>query len=236
MSKTKIEIKGPIIADGDQWIYDWFGIPATSPKKVNDVLNKANGKDVEIIINSGGGSVFSGSEIYTSLKDYKGKTIGKIVGIAASAASVIAMGTNELLISPTAQIMIHRASIYADGNKNELQKTVDMLEGADKSIANAYLLKTGISQNELLDMMDKETWLTAQEAKEKGFADKIMFEDEIKAVASVDGSGLLPRSVIDKVRNELKNQSEPINNDKNKEKIKAEKLELAKAKLKLALI
>jgi len=204
----KLEIKGPIISDADQWIYDWFGIPATSPKKVNDALSKVKGKDVEVIINSGGGSVFAGSEIYTTLKDYKGKITGKIVGLAASAASVIAMGIDELQISPTGQIMIHRASTYSAGNKNDLNKTSEMLEGIDQSIANAYQLRTGLDHKELVKMMDKETWLTAQQAKELGFVDKIMFEDEIDAVASINvgADGLLPKEVIEKMRNEFKNK------------------------------
>ena len=99
-----ISVKGPIIDSDDQWIYDWFGIEATSPKKVIDLINQAkNNEDLEIEINSGGGSVFAGSEIYTALKSYNGKVITKIVGLAASAASVIAMGGDIVLITPTGQ-------------------------------------------------------------------------------------------------------------------------------------
>jgi ATP-dependent protease ClpP protease subunit len=231
----KIEIKGPIISDSDQWIYDWFEIPATSPGKVNSVINKANGEEIEVVINSGGGSVFAGSEIYTVLKGYKGKTTGKIVGIAASAASVIAMGVDELQISPTAQIMIHRASTYSDGNKEEMQKAVNMLDGIDKSIANAYMLKTGISKEKLISMMSKETWLTAEKAIELGFADKIMFQEETQAVASINSSGLLPKEVIEKVRNQLKDKIN-ITSNTDKATNNEKELELAKARLKLALI
>ncbi|MGC7873910.1 head maturation protease, ClpP-related [Desulfosporosinus sp. SYSU MS00001] len=229
----RIEIKGPRISDSQQWIYDWLEMPATSPKKVNDLINQAlPGEELEVIINSGGGSVFAGSEIFTTLRSHNGNTKGKIVGLAASAASMIAMGVKDLSIAPTGQIMIHRASTYGEGNAEDMQKTVDMLKGVDKSIANAYILKTGISQSKLLDMMSKETWLDADTAKEMGFVNSIMFEDEFQAVATIDNSAMIPEKLInkimDKVKNEieLKNKSNQNNND----------LELAKAMLKIKLL
>ncbi|QLY82335.1 Clp protease ClpP [Clostridium intestinale] len=228
----KIEIKGPIISDSQQWIYDWFDMPATSPKKVNDLISQAlPGEDLEVIINSGGGSVFAGSEIFTSFRDHKGNVKGKIVGLAASAASVIAMGIKDLSISPTAQIMIHRASTYGEGNAEDMQKTIDMLNGIDKSIANAYILKTGIDKNTLLNMMSKETWLDAESAKELGFVNSIMFEEEFQAVASINNNGMLPDNIINKLMDEFKNtmefkKNQNINND----------LELAKAKLKITML
>ncbi|WMI80910.1 head maturation protease, ClpP-related [Anaerotignum sp. MB30-C6] len=233
----KIEIKGPIISDGDQWIYDWFGIPATSPSKVNKALSEMkDSEDVEVIINSGGGSVYAGSEIYTALKSHAGKTVGKVVGIAASAASVIAMGVKWLEISPTAQIMVHRASTFGSGNKEDFEHVAGVLSGIDASIANAYEIKTGLSANELLDMMSKETWLTAQKAKELGFADAVMFETEPVIVNSIaDSGGMLPQGVIDKIRSELKGElgaEEPaVETDAQTN----EKLQLAKGKLNLKM-
>ena len=206
-----IEIKGAIISDGEQWIYDLFGMPATSPSKVNKALSEAEGQDVDVIINSGGGSVFAGSEMYTSLKDYSGYTKGKIVGIAASAASVVSMGVRKLLMSPTAQMMIHNSSMLAGGNKNDLTKDAETLGNIDKSIANSYMLKTRLSQNELLELMNKETWLTAQDAKEKGFIDEIMFDDGIQFNNSITNGVLLPQEVINKIRNE---KTIPSNIDK----------------------
>lgn len=230
----KIEIKGPIISDSQQWIYDWFDVPATSPKKVNDLINQAiPGEELEVIINSGGGSVFAGSEIFTTLRSHNGNVKGKIVGLAASAASVIAMGIKDLAISPTGQIMIHRASTYGEGNADDMQKTVDMLKGIDKSIANAYILKTGINQEKLLDMMAKETWLDADTAKEMGFANSIMFEDEFQAVASIDNNGMIPEKIINKMMEEFKNKIE-LEND-SKQNINND-LELSKAKLKIAML
>jgi len=184
-------------------------------------------------------------QLELTIKEYKGNTVGKIVGLAASAASVVAMGVKKLEIAPTAQIMIHRASTYVGGNKDDLQHTADLLDGIDKSIANAYQTKTGIDSNELLDMMTKETWLTAQKAKELGFADAVMFENEEKFLNGTEGSGVLPQSVIDRVRNELTNNKpqnpelepglDPKPKPADKDDIEAIKMAIAKAKLKMIM-
>ncbi|MBU3146628.1 head maturation protease, ClpP-related [Clostridium sp. CF012] len=223
----KINVKGVIVSSSDAWIYEWLDIEHTSPSGVNKALEEANGEDVEVMYNSGGGDVFAGSEIYTSLKDYKGKSTGKIVGLAASAASVAAMGVEILQISPTAQIMIHNSSMYTSGDNRGLTQDAKILKGIDESIANAYMLKTNLPQDEILKLMENETWLTAQEAKEKGFVNSIMFENENKFAAS-HGNGLLPQSVIDKIRNEFKEKSKITN-----EGLENEALQLAKAKLEL---
>jgi len=210
---VKVNIKGPIISNSDAWIYEWFGIEATSPNSVNKVLEKANGEDIEVEINSGGGSVFAGSEIYTALKSYKGNVIVKIVGLAASAASVIAMAGNKVMMSPTAQIMIHNVSSRAEGDYRDMEHTAEVLRNANDTIANAYRIKTGKTQEELLALMDKETWMTADKAKELGFVDEIMFESDSQLVASTDYSGMLPPEVINKIRNTLKNPNIDMNND-----------------------
>lgn len=233
----KIDIKGPIIPDSQQWIYDWLEMPATSPKKVNDLIAKASkGEALDIAINSGGGSVPAGSEIFTIIHDYEGETNGKILGIAASAAGVIAMGIKNLAISPTAQIMIHRASTYTEGNAGELQKTVDMLKGFDRSIANAYILKTGIGQTELLNMMAEETFLDATQAKELGFVDSIMFENEFQVVAADVNSGILPEKIINKIMEEFKDKVEKNIKQETSNKEIQNKLNIAKAKLQLQIM
>lgn len=219
-------MKGVIIPNEDKWIYEWFEIENTTP---NDVLNAlpTDNSPVEVVINSGGGDVFSGSEIYTALKDYPGTVTVKIVGIAASAASVIAMAGDKVLISPTAQIMIHNVSSVAQGDYRVMKHEAEVLKNYNKSIANAYMLKTGLSQEELLNLMDKETWLNAQQAKEKGFVDEIMFDEGNRLVASVQ-VGVLPQNVINKMRN-MKNelmQKSKTNQDDNE-------IKLAKARLKL---
>jgi ATP-dependent Clp endopeptidase proteolytic subunit ClpP len=205
----KVKIKGPIIGNSEAWIYEWFGIEATSPSMVDKAIEKANGEDLEVEINSGGGSVFAGSEIYTALKSYKGNVIVKIVGLAASAASVIAMAGKKVMMSPTAQMMIHNVSSWAEGDYREMEHTAEILKNANNTIANAYRLKTGKEQDELLSLMNKETWMTAQKAKELGFIDEIMFED-LQLAASTSYSGLLPPEVINKMRNTIKN---PVQNE-----------------------
>lgn len=199
----KIKIKGVIVSNDDKWIYDWFDIDAVSPKEIENELDKANGEDLELEINSGGGDVFAGSEIYTALKDYKGTIVAKIVGIAASAASVVAMAADRVLISPTAQIMIHNVSLYTwGGDYRDFEHTADMLKNYNVSIANSYELKTGMKQEELIDLMNKETWMNAQRAVELKFADEIMFDEGRRLAASMI-NGMLPIEVINKMKTEI---------------------------------
>lgn len=208
----KISVKGAIISSSDQWIYDWFGIEATSPKAISDAIAEANGDELEVEINSGGGDVFAGSEIYTSLKSYSGNVTIKIVGLAASAASVIAMAGNKVLMSPTGQMMIHNVSTMTSGDYRDMRHTSEVLKNANTTIANAYRLKTGMSEEDLLEMMNKETWLTPQQALENKFIDEIMFNDgNVNLVASTATTNLLPIEVIEKMRN-TKMQSNPLSN------------------------
>lgn len=215
----KIGVKGPIIDSDDQWIYDWFEIEATSPKKVRDLISQAeDDEELEVEINSGGGSVFAGSEIYTDLKSYKGDVITKIVGLAASAATIPAMAGKKVLISPTGQMMIHNASGAFGGDYRDMEKGAEILKNVNAAISNAYRLKTGLSNEELLEMMNKETWLTPQQALDNKFVDEIMFTDDVKLVASIN-NGMLPQEVINKMKNKLVE-------DKQKGKIKNEKEKL----------
>jgi len=168
----------------------------------------ANGQSVEVFINSGGGDIFAGSQIYTELKAYKGDVKIHIVGLAASAASVVAMaGKSD--ISPTAMVMVHNVSTLAGGDYHDMEKASEVLQEANKAIAAAYITKTGMSEKDALAMMDRETWLTAQQAVDKGLIDSVMFEST-QLVASYN-SGMLPQTVIEKVRNEIRNpfNSEP---------------------------
>lgn len=242
----KIPIKGPIISDSEQFVYDWFGIPATSPSKVLRALDQAvaqNVKEITVVINSGGGSVYAASEIYTELKNFQGKLKIQITGLAASAASVIAQA-GESEISPTAQFMIHNALVSAQGDYRDMSDTSDFLKKVNLSIINAYTAKTGKSVEELQSLMDKETFMTAQEAVDAGFVDSVMFANELAAVANADHpdliNGLLPPEVINKMREELANEgkinainsvgSEPKGaiKEMDMEKLKAEHPELYK--------
>lgn len=197
----KLKIAGVIIPNDYQDVYDWFGIEGSSPKIVEKALAEANGEELEIELNSPGGSVTAGSEIYSRLKSYAGKVTVKIIGIAASAASVIAMAADRVQISPTAQIMIHNVSCVAAGDYREMEQTAETLKNYNVSISNAYQLKTGLDQDQLLDLMNKETYFNAQRAKELGFVDEILFDQSNLLVAS--GSPLLPIETVNKIKNML---------------------------------
>lgn len=227
----KIKIKGPIISKEEKWIYDWFEYDSTTVDDVEKQL-PTDGSPIEVLINSPGGYVYEGSEIYYLLKTYRGNVTVDIVGVAASAASVIAMAGDKVRIAPTAQIMIHNVSGGARGDYRDLQHEAEVLENYNKSIANAYTLKTGMAQNELLELMNKETWLNAQQSKELGFVDEIMFENEAKFVASVQ-SDMIPPDVMNKIRNmkdKLFGDNKPQENAQLNQ-INNE-LDMAKAKLK----
>lgn len=185
----KINVKGAIVPNNDKWIYDMLEMDATSPKDVFDALSSTD-EDVEVIINSGGGDVFSGSEIYTALKEHPSNVNVKVVGVAASAASVIAMAGSKIEMSPTAQMMIHNASSIAVGDNREMQTAYNMLTSANKAVANAYIVKTGKSEQEITDLMNEETWFSADTAVEQGFADSKMFDESAPRLVANSGQML----------------------------------------------
>jgi ATP-dependent Clp protease protease subunit len=131
---------------------------------------------VTIWLNSPGGDVFAAARIYNLLMDYPGDVTVKIDGIAASAASVIAMAGTKVLISPVGMIMVHNPMTLAIGDSAEMEKAIAMLSEVKESILNAYEIKTGLSRAKLSHLMDGETWLNAKKAVELGFADGILFE------------------------------------------------------------
>ena len=195
----KIEVKGTIVGNADKWIYEWFGMDATCPKDVNTAISEANGEPLLVEINSGGGDVFAGSEIYTALKAYAGTVEINIVGLAASAASVIAQAGHSR-ISPTALFMVHNVSGSAAGDFHDMQQEAEILQTANKAVAAAYLEKTGKSMEELLGIMDAETWMDAQKAVEYGFVDEVMFAS---APTLTNGIGVLPAQTIHKLKDLL---------------------------------
>lgn len=170
----RIQLKGLMIPNDLQDVYDFLGREAVSPKKLLDQLPEDN-SDVVIEVNSQGGVVNAGSEIYTALRNYKGNVTAEVTGMAGSSASFAIMGADKVVISPTAQIMIHKASFReVSGNSDDLDRASDALKSIDKSIINAYVAKTGIDEATLMDMMKKETYMSAHEAVELGFADEVM--------------------------------------------------------------
>ena len=194
----RIKMKGPLISNNEYEVYEFFGLEAVSAKSITDQFPEDINEDITLEVNSNGGLVTVGSEIYTALKNYKGHVTAEVTGMAASAASVAIMGADTVKMSPTAQIMIHKALLTrASGNSDDLEKAVNALKSSDQSIINAYVSKTGLSEDEIFEMMKNETFMSANEAIEKGFADEIMtFEKDLGAVASLE-SGLLPQAVID---------------------------------------
>ena len=204
---VQIDIRGVIVPDGDIWIYDWLEIPATAPKSVRDALSKAGTDEVVVTINSNGGDVWAGQEMYTMLRDHPGKVTIKIQSIAFSAASVVAMA-RESEISPVAQLMIHNVSSRAAGDHRDMEHAAEVLRSSNQALASAYIQKTGKPEAEILDMMDHETWLTAQEAVEQGFVDRIMFSEAAKPAAPMQlaanfGPGLLSAEVIQRVKQQI---------------------------------
>ena len=154
----------------------WYGDEVT-PKLFKDELNSGEG-DITVWINSPGGDVFAAAQIYNMLRDYKGSVTVKIDGLAASAASVIAVAGDTVLMSPVAMMMIHNPATLAIGNAKEMEKAIGMLNEVKESILNAYEDKTGLKRSKLSKMMDDETWFNAKKAVELGFADRILFASE----------------------------------------------------------
>lgn len=152
----------------------WYGDEVT-PALFRDELNAGSG-DITVWINSPGGDVFAAAQIYNMLMDYSGNVTVKIDGLAASAASVIAMAGTTVLMSPVAMMMIHNPATIAIGDAGEMKKAIDMLSEVKESIMNAYEIKTNLSRARISHLMDAESWFNATKAVELGFADGILFD------------------------------------------------------------
>lgn len=169
-----INIRGDIVGNDDKWIYEWFGMDATCPKDVKEIIEAAEEKEpIEVLINSGGGSVMAGQEIYSALRANDRVTI-KIQSMAGSAAGVVAMA-GKSQISPVAMVMIHNVSMSgASADYHDMQKNAEILKRMNEAMASAYVQKSGRPLEEILKLMDRETWLTANQCLEYGFVDEIM--------------------------------------------------------------
>lgn len=174
-----LELNGTIAEES------WFDDDVT-PQLFKEELNAGSG-DITVWINSPGGDCVAAAQIYNMLSNYAGKVTVKIDGIAASAASVIAMAGDAVLVSPVSMMMIHNPATIAWGDSAEMQKAVAMLDEVKESIINAYEIKTGLDRKKLSKLMDAETWMDANSAIEMGFADEIMQRNtaEDMAVPSV---------------------------------------------------
>ena len=203
----KISIRGPIVSSNQHRFYQWYGMEATSPKSVADALAKGNGERAEVEINSGGGEIFAASEIYTALRSYAGGVHIRIVGLAASAASIIAMA-GESEMTPTGMMMIHNVQTEASGDYRQMEHTAGTLRDANHAISSAYVAKTGRPEAEIAAMMDAETWITAERAVELGLVDRVMQPDTGQKTLAADFySGMLSEDAIRRAENFLQGQA-----------------------------
>lgn len=176
----------------------WFDDEVT-PKIFRDELMSGEG-DITVWINSPGGDCIAAAQIYNMLLEYKGNVTIKIDGIAASAASVVAMAGNKVIMSPVSMLMIHNPMTIAAGDTTEMKKAISMLTEVKESIINAYELKTGMSRDKIAKLMDAETWMDANKAVELGFADEILSrESSVKPSAMMYSENVVSRKLWNKI-------------------------------------
>lgn len=185
----------------------WFDDDVT-PQLFRDELMSGSG-NITVWINSPGGDCVAAAQIYNMLMDYHGDVTVKIDGIAASAASVIAMAGTKVLMSPTALMMIHNPLTVAIGDSEEMQKAIDMLSEVKESIINAYEIKTGLSRAKLSHLMDAETWMNANKAVELGFADDLLFKADGESTAAEDSFVFSRRAVTNSLMSKVKSHHTP---------------------------
>lgn len=186
-----------------------------TPKIFKDELMNGEG-DITVWINSPGGDCIAAAQIYNMLIDYKGDVTVKIDGIAASAASVIAMAGTKVMMSPVSMLMIHNPMTIAFGNKGEMEKAISMLDEVKESIINAYEIKTGLSRTKLSHLMDQETWMDANKAVELGFADDILKRSEttdieVPQVSMMYSKAQVVNSLMDKIASKCKIENKETN-------------------------
>ena len=204
----------------------WFDDDVT-PQLFKDELVNGSG-DITVWINSPGGDCVAAAQIYNMLREYDGNVTVKIDGIAASAASVIAMAGDKVLMSPVSMMMIHNPMTIAFGDSGEMQRAIDMLKSVKDSIINAYEIKTGLSRTKLAHLMDAETWMDAGKAVELGFADEIIkrnsgVEDtEMPQVTMLYSKAAVVNSLMDKIAEKCRIQQKETIEDSNK--VKADSL------------
>lgn len=198
-SERVLELYGQIASES------WFDDDVT-PEMFRSELFSGTGR-VVIWINSPGGDCIAASQIYSMLMDYKGNVTVKIDGVAASAASVIAMAGTQVLMAPTALMMIHNPMTVAFGDHTDMQKAIAMLDEVKESIINAYEIKTNLSRAKLSHLMDSETWMNANKAVELGFADDILTDE--KLAVDVPAYAFSGRAVENALLNKITAKAKP---------------------------
>lgn len=216
MTERILFLNGTIAEDS------WFDDDVT-PQLFKEELNLGSG-NITVWINSPGGDCVAAAQIYNMLMEYKGDVTVKIDGIAASAASVIAMAGTKVLMSPVSMLMIHNPMTIAFGNAGEMEKAIAMLDEVKESIINAYEIKTGLSRAKLSQLMDSETWMDANKAVELGFADDIIKRSEttdtqVPQVSMMYQEAQVVNSLMERIASKCKIENKETNTG-----IKADKL------------
>ncbi len=170
---VKINVKGPVISNDYAWLYKWLEMDCCCPKDIEAALEEAAGDDICMEINSPGGLCASAFEIYAALKQYQGKVTANVI-VACSAATVIACGADETYASDASIFMIHNSQSQAAGDYRDLQMGADALKEINESLINVYEKKTGLSREEIQDLMDNDTYMSPAKAIEKGFINGLM--------------------------------------------------------------
>lgn len=160
--------------------YDWWSDSGVTAKRISAALSKMNGADVTVNINSPGGDVFEGLTIYNLLREYEGHVTVRVLGLAASAASFIAMAADEVQIARAGFFMIHNAWTVSAGNRNDMREMADFLEEIDDTIADIYHVRTNSKIDDLKGQMDKESWINGKNAVAQGFADSFLDSDVVE--------------------------------------------------------
>ena len=186
--------KRVLLLDGEISDETWWGDEVT-PQMFRSELNAAEG-DIDLWINSPGGDCYAAAQIYNMLMEYKGNVAVKIDGIAASAASVVAMAGSSVEISPLGMLMIHNPMTVSIGDTHEMERTITFLSEIKESIINAYEIKTGLSRAKISRLMDAETWMNAKKAVELGFADSVLYADVQRPMTDAADGLIFSRAAV----------------------------------------
>lgn len=194
-----VNLSGEIMPTEWAEVYRWFGwTDNCCPKDIADALEAANGEDLELLVNSPGGDLFSAREMLSALRRYQGKITATVTSIAASAATVAMMGADVIRAEPYATICIHNPSCYAEGDAGTHRKTARELDVHRDSIVEAYLLHSSRSREELIRQMDKDVWMTAQEAVDFGIVDELTEAEGGERIAAAKSyRGAPPQKLVD---------------------------------------
>ena len=216
--EPEIHIDGDIQMDKSLWAL-FFGREEQTATGIREDIKKLDGKDITVWINSNGGECFAASVIYTALREHRGKVTVKIDGTAISAASVIAMAGDEILMSPTSVMMIHNPQTVVGGEVKDMEKAIEILTEVKETILNAYCSKCKLSREEVARLMDEETWMGANKALSMGFADGILYgeEQEPETVNSIISGARMVYNQLPKPKDDLVTLMERLKDAKNQE-------------------